>query len=178
MASRKNQPSEHSLVKVLFKLDPDSWHASFTETLWAEPVGSSEYQLENVPFYAFGVSLGDAVRAIEGDGVHVFTEVSRRGGHSTYRLLINESRRDDLEKFWEPLQALGCTYEEGPKPLLAVDVPPEANIFDVYDRLEQGERAEVWSFEEGHCGHLPSSRRRKPKPFETKEIFDGGRLEK
>jgi hypothetical protein len=51
------------------------------------------------------------------------------------------------------LQALGCSYEEGPNGLLAVDVPPEANIFEVYSALEAGESRDVWTFEEGHCGH-------------------------
>jgi hypothetical protein len=49
-----------------------------------------------------------------------------------------------------------CTYEfadEGSKLLYAVDVPPAANIFEVYQILEDGEGLSVWAFDEGHCGH-------------------------
>ncbi|HYO51176.1 DUF4265 domain-containing protein [Archangium sp.] len=53
----------------------------------------------------------------------------------------------------EPLRQAGCSYEEGPGRLLAVDVSPLADIQHVYSLLEQGEQAQVWHFEEGHRGH-------------------------
>ena len=154
METRSGNPSERALVKVLFNLDPGAWHGSATETLWAAPVGGDEYRLENVPFYAFNVSFGDTVRAKTQDGLPTFTEVVHRHGHSTYRILVRESRREDFEELWPKLQKHGCTYEQGPKPLFAVDVPPDADIAAVYRELEEGERAGVWSFEEGHCGHI------------------------
>lgn len=52
---------------------------------------------------------------------------------------------------WSPLEALGCSYEEGP--VLAVDVPRCADIHAVYELLEAGASRNVWDFEEGHCGH-------------------------
>ena len=52
---------------------------------------------------------------------------------------------------WAPLEDLGCTFEEGT--VLAVDVPPSANIYDVYRLLDAGASAGAWDFEEGHCGH-------------------------
>lgn len=153
MVNHKSDSLAYTLVKLLFKLASDSLHASATETLWAEPVGKDEYRLENVPFYIFDVSFGDTVHAKSQDGMLVFAEVIRRGGHSTYRIRTNPNRRDAFETFWDPIRAHGCTYEEGPPPLLAVDVPPKASILDVYKSLEEGELAGVWSFEEGHCGH-------------------------
>ncbi len=141
------------LVKVIFQLDPGSWHGSATETVWAEPLGSGRYRLCNVPFYAFDVSYDDVVGAVEGSWGLVFTSVIRRGGHSTYRLLTKDPLRDQFESFWKPLAECGCTYEEGHRPLLAIDVPAEADIFVVYSRLEEGQLAGIWSFEEGHCGH-------------------------
>jgi hypothetical protein len=32
-------------------------------------------------------------------------------------------------------------------------VPPDVDIFKVYDLLERGLDEEAWTFEEGHCGH-------------------------
>jgi hypothetical protein len=141
------------LAKVTFHLEPGSWHGSATETVWAEPVAPGQYRLRNVPFYAFDVSYDDVVGTREETGRLIFGSVLRRGGHSTYRLLLKEPLRDQLESFWKPLADCGCTYEEGHRPLLAVDVPADADIFEVYRRLEAGEVAGVWSFEEGHCGH-------------------------
>ena len=43
------------------------------------------------------------------------------------------------------------SYEEGDA--LAVDVPPKADIYEVYSLLEAGEQNGVWEFDEGHCGH-------------------------
>ena len=141
------------LGKVTFRLEPGAWHGSATETVWAEPVAPGQYRLCNVPFYAFDVSYGDVVGTVEETGCLVFSSVLRRGGHSTYRLLLKDPLRDQFESFWKPLAECGCTYEEGHRPLLAVDVPADADIFEVYRRLEAGELAGIWSFEEGHCGH-------------------------
>ena len=139
------------LVRVLFQLEPGAWHGSVTERLWAEPVGLRQYRLNNSPFFAFGVSLGDIVFAEEREGQLMFVGVSIRGGHSTYRIRLTEGKRESFHSYWEGLQLLGCSYEEGQ--VLAVDVPPGTDIYKVYALLEAGESAEVWEFEEGHCGH-------------------------
>jgi hypothetical protein len=141
-----------TLVKVVFKLDASEWHQSATETLWAESVGGNCYRLKNVPFFAFEVSNQDVVFAEERERELHFKSVSSRGGHSTYRLRLLEKRTSErFAESWAPLQNLGCSYEEGE--VLAVDVPPTADIYAVYSLLEAGENAKVWEFEEGHCGH-------------------------
>lgn len=39
-----------------------------------------------------------------------------------------------------------------------MDIPPGANIDEVYALLEAGKRSGAWDLEEGHCGHpVPSS---------------------
>ena len=55
-----------SWAKVLFELDPAYWPGPGGETLWAEPVASSEwtnFRLMNSPFHVRGVSYQDVVRA-------------------------------------------------------------------------------------------------------------------
>jgi hypothetical protein len=141
------------LVKVIFPLDPNAWHGSATESVWAEPVKGGRYRLRNVPFYASGVSYDDVIEAVDDAGHLVFTSVFDRGGHSTYRLLVNGPHCDQFEAYWDRLAECGCTYERGHHPLIAVDVPREADIIEVYKRLEQGEADGVWGFEEGYCGH-------------------------
>ena len=147
------------LVKIAFVLDPADWHRSASETLWAKPLGSSQepkaFELQNTPFHAKGVSYLDVVRATEQDGQYVFAGTITPSGHSTYRLLA-ACLSPEFEGFHKSLQDLGCTYESGVfglRKIFAIDVPPTTDIYAVYRILENGEKANVWTFEEGHVGH-------------------------
>lgn len=143
------------LVKVLFQLEAGAWHGSATETLWAERVGERRFRLRNVPFFAFGVALEDVVSATMSEGFFEFEEVSLRGGHSTYRIITKANAADAaFQRMWRQMEQLGCTYEQGPGHLRAIDVLPQADIHKIYEFLEDGERDGIWEFEEGHCGHL------------------------
>ena len=138
------------LVRVLFSLEP-AWHGSVTERLWAKPIGEGQFRLRNTPFFTFGISAEDDIVADWQDDQLVFTRVTSRGGHSTYRIRVVKEKAHLFPQYWKPLQDLGCTYEEGL--VFAVDVPPGVNIYEVYRALEKGEADGAWGFEEGHCGH-------------------------
>ncbi len=147
-------PGDHDRIKVTFVLDEADWHSHATETVWAEPVGGDRFRLDNVPFYAYGVSYDDTVVATETDEGRLVQRVSERGGHSTYRIFVSDPEAvEGFRQSWAPLQALGCTLERATRRLLAVDVPPEADIHEVYSGLAKGEAAGVWDFEEAHVGH-------------------------
>jgi hypothetical protein len=152
------------LVKVHFELDPKDSHGHGGEFLWAAPTGSptgDEFELRNSPFYAKGVSFKDVVKASpSGDArVFEFERVVKRSGHSTYMLLV-EPDTPKFQAYWELLKARGCSYESGALNLssrrldhYSVDVPPSADIYEVYRLLEKGEHDGVWAFQEGHA-HL------------------------
>src|SRR5437016_2012352 len=120
-----------SLEKVLFPLEPDAWHGHATETMWAELVSPGQFLLRNVPFYARGVSVEDVVHArFEGEAL-TFVGVAARGGHSTYRLFVDGGIESPAFRlWWKRLETLGCSFEQGDR-LLAVDVPPSADINEV-----------------------------------------------
>jgi hypothetical protein len=153
------------LVKVRFELDPQDWHGHGGEFLWASPTSVSvgdEFELRNSPFYAKGVSFKDVVKASPSGNERVFEfeSVVRRSGHSTYRLLV-EPDSPNFQSYWRTLEERGCSYEWGPITMnvgrrnhYSIDVPPSADIYEVYRLLEKGERDGVWDFEEGHA-HLP-----------------------
>lgn len=143
------------LVKVLFWLEPETGEGAATETLWAERLDERRFRLRNAPFFVFGVSVEDVVLArTSEDGVLEFEAVVVHGGHSTYRLKIDAAApAERVQQGWQALEQLGCTYEQGPGALRAVDVSPKANIHKVYALLEQGELEGLWEFDEGHCGH-------------------------
>ena len=141
------------LVKIFFRLGDDA--PTPTETLWARPLGDRLFELNNSPFYAFGVSYLDKVFAAEaGDGALEFSGVAERGGHSTYRVFLEEGvSSDQFEEYWKRLERLGCSYEGAKERLFSIDVPPAADIYQVYSILEEGEAAGRWDFEEAHVGH-------------------------
>ena len=157
MCESVNQHSESNegFVKVFFDVPEQGGSVHKTESLWAEPIGDERYRLRNVPFEVFGFSEQDVVAAQGKNGVLVVVGIVARGGHSTYRLVLPEDTTEEkFLKDWIRLRALGCTYERATLRFVAVDVPPHADIYAVYQALEEGEKAWLWEFEEGHCGHL------------------------
>ena len=152
--------SRDDLVRIRFQTDTEGLSGGSPERLWAKqlPSGGAHFELHSSPFYAKGVSYKDIIEA-EGNpdciGEFEYRRTLSSSGHSTYRILVPKNSRL-FAPWWEKLAAFGCTYEfadEGAELLYAVDVPPAANIFAVYQILEDGERQSVWTFDEGHCGH-------------------------
>lgn len=153
------------LVKLALPLDSSEWHGSGAETVWAESVGEGHFKLDNSPFYFFGLSYQDIVVAAEDEhGQLQFRAVHEHGGHSTYRLMGCEGAEERFSTFWQPLEMLGCTYERGSGRLVSVDVPPAADIHDVYALLDAGVRGGAWDLEEGHCGHSIACHEPEPVP--------------
>jgi uncharacterized protein DUF4265 len=158
------------LVKIRFDLDSSDWHGHGGEFLWAAPLVGTDLQnfrLMNSPFFSRGISYQDVVKAAaaERDFVFDFEEVIQRGGHSTY-MLIMEAGKPRVDAYWNMLEKMGCSYESsqvdlsiGRRPLYSVDVPPSADIYEVYEMLERGANDKVWMFQEGYA-HLPKALQR------------------
>lgn len=143
-----------NLYKIVMDLDSSDWHGYTTETVWAERLSNDLFRIRNVPFYAKELSVEDVVSTEYRDGNYHLKFITQRGGHSTYRIFLEESIINEVFKqYWNPLEKIGCTYEKGKGRLIAVDVPPQANIYETYKFLENGEQNNIWEFEEGHCGH-------------------------
>jgi hypothetical protein len=150
------------LIKVSFELDPSDWHGHGSETLWASPIVESEwrhFRIMNSPFFARGISYRDIVKAsaFDNDFILDFKEVVERGGHSTYMLLF-EATEPRFSSYWNMLEKSGCSYEStrielsiGQRSLFSVDVPPSADIYEIYEILQRGERDSVLMFQEGYA---------------------------
>jgi hypothetical protein len=156
------------LIKVRFELDVTDWHGHGSETLWAMPTLEDEhriFQIRNSPFFAKGINNRDVVRATptENDLVFDFTAIIERGGHSTYMLLM-QAAANRVAAYWNLLEELGCSYESmhivlsiGRRLLYSVDVPPTADVYEVYEILERGKDEGVWIFQEGYA-NVPTAR--------------------
>ena len=133
------------MVKIVFFSEGKS------ESMWAEPVGSDTYKLQNTPWDIYGVNCEDIVRAEPAaDGMLEFVEVVAPSGYSTFRIM----RREGVgkAKFTEalaPLLAVGCSYEQSFVRLYAISVPPEADLTYVTTALEAGATIGVWDWEPG-----------------------------
>ena len=106
--------SSDSKVKVEFRVDPYEQCGVKTESLWAESVGPRLFRILNSPFFLFGISADDVVEAEETEGALKFRRVASRGGHSTYRIFLQNGRtiKDRaFQDYWEPISKLGATFE-------------------------------------------------------------------
>jgi hypothetical protein len=150
------------LIKVRFELDQSDWHGHGSETLWASPIDETErrtFRIMNSPFFAKGISNRDIVKAsaFDNDFILDFKEIVERGGHSTY-MLLSKATETRVGSYWNMLEKSGCSYESmrinlsiGQRLLFSVDVPPSANIYEIYGILQRGESASVWMFQEGYA---------------------------
>jgi hypothetical protein len=149
-------PSQETMpnrTKIRFDLDPGDQQGYETEHLWGESVGREEFRILNSPFFVFGISLDDIVRAEKLGDSYVFRGVVKRSGHSTYRIFLQGDRTIAGNEFtgrWQEFVGKGCTFENANSTLVAVDCPPGADVSAIYNLLKRGEEEGVWAFEEGH----------------------------
>ena len=140
-------------AKIGFKLvrDSDDYPPADWEHLWAIQQGSW-YEIDNIPFFVKGVSVGDVVSVHQKNGELVFDEIIKFGGHSTIRVVMfNAASGYSLRC---KLENLGCATEGSHLPnLFSVDVPPEVNYSEVIDLLIEATEKEDIDYEEASIQH-------------------------
>ncbi len=143
--------NEH--VKVRFRIEganPDEYEV---ESMWA--IKRSEgYELDNIPFFAYSVAVGDIVAAeVDDEGCLWFESVLKPSRHSTVRLLMVSA--DDVQGVRDHLKGMGCSSEASDLPkLIAVDVPPGVDYSKIREYLEQMTQEGVFEYEEGCLGFI------------------------
>lgn len=146
--SDANEPNE-ATGRVAFRLipDEDGYPPADWEHLWAIRRPDGNFQLDNTPFFAQGVSLGDVVATVPDEGMNVFHAVVERSGHSTIRvILFDESQVESLRS---ALRQRGCPSELSHVPgLVAIDIPPTVTLSDIRQYLDAGVADGLWDYEE------------------------------
>lgn len=139
--------------KVVFDLDvEDGYPPVGSEGLWATPLENGDYRIDNIPFYAPGVALGDTVSVEEEDGILYATGVVEQAGHSTVRVVFFDA--GVVDEVRAALVALGCGWENmKDATFTAVDVPPEADYDAVVDLLSTRADADELDYEESCIQH-------------------------
>ena len=92
------------------------------EQLWVKKVGEKQFQISCVPFFTYGIALGDTVQT---DDDFTFQRVIAKAGHRTLRIAVgNKSRQDQLhEVLHRWVDNTGLLYEWYSPGYLAVDLP-------------------------------------------------------
>jgi hypothetical protein len=119
--------------------------------LWAEALGSGRYRVESCPFFAYGISRDDVVRAAEEEGAPRIEDILEKGGHRTLRLALDPAldlRAAPIQRLLERVTELGCTHEVLRPKIAAIDLPPEVDVSVVAELLQQlaREGSLVWEW--------------------------------
>lgn len=131
--------------KVLFRVVGEEGSVN-VETLWAFDLGQDRYRLDNMPFYAYSVSLGDVVLAPidPAEQQPTFTAVVEKCGNRTVRIFFDEPVANGSKSMvlLEGLVDMGCEYEGATSRYFTVTIPPRVELATVRDYLV--ENALTW----------------------------------
>jgi hypothetical protein len=146
--------TSEGLVRIRVPLDRlDGDPGPVEDWIWAEPLGSDRYRVESCPFFAYGISRDDVVRAQDGAGREAprLDAVIEKCGHRTLRLALDpgvELSTPLVQGLLERLLELGCTHELLRPKIVAIDLPPEVDLPVVAELLQAHARegSLVWEW--------------------------------
>ena len=144
-------------VRIVFKLekDEDDYPPVDYERLWARPRGNGLFEIDNVPFFARDISVGDIVTAREVRGEWMFTDVVQPSGSSTLRAIIFDGTQ--VQGIRDQLREMGCSTELNGSKLISVDIPAQVDLHAVRGWLLRQEEAGVLEFEDACIRHAGAS---------------------
>lgn len=152
-----NNHKSSEAFKIGFKLDRDEhgYPPADWEWMWASRVSGTTFKIDNIPFFAKGVSCEDIVTAEQSAGGLIFKELFQPSGHSTVRIVIYQEGRDErrvaaiVQEIRQSLRNMGCTTELSHIPnLIAVDIPPNVTYESVSAFLSEQEKDGLLEYEE------------------------------
>lgn len=151
--------SDGDLEEVWFFIekDEDGYPESRTwEGMWTRRINGN-FEILSVPFYLKTVSRGDTVSASQ-DAFLKFTGVRDRGGHNTYRLLMESCSEDEVKAALVELRSKGLVVELNEAGILiAVDVPPSLDQQEIDAYLLSEKEAGRWQVQDGYLHTVPAS---------------------
>ena len=98
------------------------------ESLWAKHLGGNRYESCCIPFFVYGLALGDEVEArLDDAGTLLFDRVVEPSGNETFWILFNEPYAQEVRtRVYEKITGLGCIVEGYNKALLAFNAGSES----------------------------------------------------
>jgi Domain of unknown function (DUF4265) len=149
----KNLRDDHVKVHFRMEVDEDGWPPVGVESLWAVDLGDGTVRLDNTPWFVRGAASDDIIRVeVDDEGVRWAGETVLPSRNCTIRLIVlkdggsTAARQSVLEVF----HRLGTTGEGIEQyRMVALDVPPEADLPRIHKLLEHGAAKGWWHWEEG-----------------------------
>lgn len=135
-----------NLTKVCIDL-PNHWWLK-GESFWAKALGNDLFEIQNVPFCAYGLNCGDIVRAIASapNLKPEIKEVVTRSGNETLRVSF-VIEKEQQGPCIEAIEARGAWVERANSKFIAINIPPSADIDDVRDYLDEQEASGTLYYE-------------------------------
>lgn len=131
--------SDEPNAKVLFRVEYDDSDEADVETLWAFDLGDDNYKLDNLPYFAYGVSWNDIVYApYDPDEERAtFKHVVSKSGNRTIRIIFESPVEDGSESraLLDSLVGMGCEFENANDILVVINIPPAVELADVAETL-------------------------------------------
>lgn len=122
--------ADEGFVKVVMS-SPDGT----VETLWAVRVGEGRFRLDNSPWFAYGVSLGDIVEGVDyAPGIYELVKVVEPSGNRTIRVILAADSRVGTPpgtQFVADINELGCDIENMNGLMVSIIIPPEVDLATV-----------------------------------------------
>ncbi len=146
----RESPADNA-IKIWFKfVARPGWLPYDTEGLWATPAGNDTARLCTVPFLQNGAALGDLVRyQTDDDGRHWALARVESSGHCVIRVLPRSGPDPAAVRAEFAAYGLGGEVFSDEFPLIAFDVPADADFAGIKALLLAGRSAGRWQFEEG-----------------------------
>jgi len=127
-----------NLTKVHLDLPNHWWFKG--ESLWAKDLGGDLYEIQNIPFCAYGLNCGDVVRATP-DGPDLKPEVRavvKRSGNRTLRIsFCDELSKEQQQPCLDALKSMGAELERANEQFVCVNVLPSADYDGIVAHLVQ-----------------------------------------
>lgn len=138
-------------LHIRLKRDASGYPPFDAEEVEARHVGEHQYELVRPPLFAHGLAVGDTVGVWHDTDGSISTWIDSlvsAGGHSTFRAIGLGGQPADRPR--RIAEQLGCTVVEGHTPgMIAVDVPPTADVVALYSAFAAGRDAGSWDFDIG-----------------------------
>jgi hypothetical protein len=106
------------------------------EQFWTQRVSDTVYEISCIPFFTYGISLGDRVEVNTGC---VIQRVTERSGHKNLRAMIANVQHDATvhEKLATWVQSMALLYECHGPGYFAVDLPVDYDPGPAIRRLRE-----------------------------------------
>ncbi|HWT20015.1 MAG TPA: DUF4265 domain-containing protein [Variovorax sp.] len=125
-----------NLTEVHLDLPNHWWRKG--ESLWARPLGDDLYEIENVPFCAYGLNYGDVVRAVAAspDLKPEVQSVVSHGGNQTLRVIFKVPR-EEQGTFIGAIEAMRAEIERADSTFICINIPPVADFAAIREYLDE-----------------------------------------